>query len=217
MKKQLLLLAAALALPLISNAATLAFDSTSLETSNGADLTSGIVRFGFFSSAPTTSDISALTNSFFQVGTYTINSASFSDSLSYANTGSYLAGDGVTSRLYDGTALDNSDVSTDIAKGPIYAWVLNNATNALVTEMGIFEAAAFGFVWIDAQEPGSSDSAFSFDLTTGDGLSAVLGTASSDLNVSGHRLAAIPEPSRALLGLIGLTGVMFRRRRAAKA
>jgi hypothetical protein len=51
-------------------------------------------------------------------------------------------------------------------------------------------------------------------------MTALVGTASESIFESPHRVAtieAIPEPSRALLGLIGLTGVMFRRRRAVKA
>jgi hypothetical protein len=218
MKKQLLILAAACSLPLFSNAATLFFDSTSLETSSGSDLTSGIIRFGTF--LPGTNfnqSIADLADEFIQLGTYTIASSAFNTSLFYANNVSYSSGDLAVTRPYDNTPLDNSDVTTDIARETIYAWVLNDSNNLLVTEHGIFSAAAFGSIWTDAQEPGDSNSFITFDLTTGDGFEAAIGTASSDLGVSGHRLAAIPEPSRALLGLIGLTGVMFRRRRAAKA
>jgi hypothetical protein len=75
-------------------------------------------------------------------------------------------------------------------------------------------------LWIDDQQIPTDGSTFSFDVSSGDGMTALVGTASESIFESPHRLAtiaAIPEPSRALLGLIGLTGVMFRRRRAAKA
>jgi hypothetical protein len=220
MKSQILAIAAALCLPTLSGAATLFFDSTVLGDSNGNALTSGIVRFGvFLPGTDFTQSISELADEFIQVGTYTISSDPFFGDLTYngLNAATYSSGDGLTTLQFDTSLLNNANNAGDIAGSAIYAWVLNNASNLLVTEHGIFESEAFGTTWTDAQSPGSTDSGFSFDISSGDGFNALIGTASADIGTTRHTLAAIPEPSRALLGLIGLTGVMFRRRRAAKA
>lgn len=196
------------------------FDSSSLGNSSGSALTSGIVRFGVF--LPTTDfnqSVADLADEFIQIGTYTITSDPFSGFLNYngANAATYSSGNGLTTLQFDTSLLNNANDAGDIAGSAIYAWVLNNASNLLATEHGIFESEAFGTTWTDAQSPGNTDSGFSFDIISGDGFNALIGTASADISTTRHTLAAIPEPSRALLGLIGLTGVMFRRRRAAKA
>lgn len=203
-------------------AATLLHDNSfGIRTSGGAAVTTGVVRYGFFVSAPTGSEtVADLNNAFTEISSYSIVSGTWSGvSNTYANNTSYLSGAAV-SRNYDDTPLNNADVGTDIASSPIYAWVLNNATIGSATQQGIFSAAAFGFNWTDAQQPGSSDSNFSFDLGSADGLVAHIGTAVVDPSVGGHQLAAIgvvPEPSKAIFGLLGLSAVMFRRRRAAQA
>jgi hypothetical protein len=163
--------------------------------------------------------VSALADQFIQIATYTITSDQFFPTLTYdgTNAAEYSSGNGLTTLQYDTSLLNNANNPGDIAGSAIYAWVLNNASNLLATEHGIFESEAFGTTWTDAQSPGSTDSGFSFDISSGDGFNALIGTASADIGTTRHTLAAIPEPSRALLGLIGLTGVMFRRRRAAKA
>lgn len=223
MKTKILAIAAALCLPTLSGAATLFFDSTSLGNSSGSALTSGIVRFGvFLPGTDFNQSVADLADEFIQIGTYTITSDPFFGDLNYngANAATYSSGNGLTTLQFDTSLLNNANNLGDIAGSAIYAWVLNNASNLLATEHGIFESEAFGTTWTDAQAPGSTDSGFSFDINSGDGFNALIGTASADIATDRHRLAtieAIPEPSRALLGLIGLTGVMFRRRRAAKA
>lgn len=203
------------------HAATLVTDNSfGLQTSTSSPLTSGIVRYGFFASGTNfAGDISSLQNAFFEVSNYTISGNTWNSpasNLTYTNSGNYTAGDGVTVRAYDGTALDNSNVTTDLAGEAIYAWVLNNSSFGSVTEHGIFSAPSF-FTWTDAQAFGSTDSSFAFDLASTDGLIAHVGTASASPGTTQHSLAAVaavPEPSRAMLGFFGLAAMLFRRRRA---
>ncbi|MBE7498329.1 MAG: hypothetical protein HS117_25610 [Verrucomicrobiaceae bacterium] len=213
----LFLLLGASALP----AATLLHDNSfGLRTSGGSALSSGVVRYGYFVSAPSGAEtVTDLNNAFTEIASYNITTSTWSGATnSYANNTSYLSGAGA-SRNYDDTPLNNADVGTDIASSPIYAWVLNNATIGSATEQGIFSAAAFGFTWTDAQQPGSTDSVFSFDLGSADGMVAHIGTAVLDPSLGGHQLASvgvIPEPSKAIFGFMGLSAMLFRRRRAAK-
>lgn len=214
---------ASLSLPTISGAATLAFDYSNLADSNGALLTSGIIRFGVFQTGNFNQSVADLADDFIQIGSYNIAGDNAFTSLNYNNTAgstTYASGDGLTTLFYDLTLVDNSVNPAAIAGRQIYAWVLNDAAFGSATEHGIFTNAAY--LWIDDQQIPNDNSTFSFDVSSGDGMTALVGTASDDIfnPASPHRLAtiaAIPEPSRALLGLIGLTGVMFRRRRAAKA
>jgi len=215
--KKILLSLSFVTLALASNAATIVTDNnTGLNTSTGSALTTGVVRYGFFTSAANfaTDTLSQLNNKFFQLGSYTISSATWSSAnVTYANTGSYTAGDGTTTRAYDSTPLDNSNVNTDIAGEAVYAWVLNTASVGTATEYGVFRAPSY-FTWTDAQQFGSTDSSFSFDLGTPD-MEVLVGTGTD--GSTPHSLAAvaaIPEPSRAVLGLLGLGALFFRRRRA---
>ena len=212
---------ASLSLPTISGAATLAFDYSNLADSNGTLLTSGIIRFGVFQTNDFTQSVADLADDFVQIGSYNIVANNAFESLNYNNTTgvtTYTSGDGLSTLFYDLTPVDNSVNAAAIAGRQIYAWVLNNTVFGSATEHGIFSNA--GYLWIDDQQIPTDGSTFSFDVSSGDGMTALVGTASESIFESPHRLAtiaAIPEPSRALLGLIGLTGVMFRRRRAAKA
>jgi hypothetical protein len=220
---------ASLSLPSISGAATLAFDYSNLADSSGTLLTSGIIRFGVFQTNDFTQSISDLADDFIQIGSYNITGNNAFTSLTYANTANntdplnlvagttYTSGDTLTTLFYDLTPVDNSVDPAAIAGRQIYAWVLDNAAFGSVLEHGIFSNA--GYLWIDDQQIPADFSTFSFDVSSLDGMVAHVGTASDDIfnPASPHRLAAIPEPSRAVLGLIGLTGVMFRRRRAVKA
>jgi hypothetical protein len=215
--KKILLTLSFVTLALASNAATIVTDNANgLNTSTGTALSAGVVRYGFFTSAANfaTDTLTELNNKFFQVASYTIGSATWSGvNVTYANTGSYTAGDGTTSRAYDSTPLDNSNVTTDIAGEAVYAWVLNTASAATATEHGIFRSPSY-FTWTDAQQFGSTDSSFSFDLGTPD-MEVLVGTGTD--GSAPHSLAAvaaIPEPSRAILGLAGLGALFFRRRRA---
>jgi hypothetical protein len=217
MKKLIIASVASLWIATISNAAVvqLEFDYSGINTSTNTQLTSSaVIRFGYF--LPGTNfnqGIAALASEFFQVASAQYSVGGDFNSVNYENATSYTNG-ALVSRPYDSTPLDNSNSTADIASSPIYAWVLNNNDNLLVTEHGIFSSASYN--WTDAQQIGGTNSTFSFD-NNAPNFVAHIGTASSNFGSQPHQLAAIPEPSRALLGLIGLTGVMFRRRRAAKA
>ena len=208
--------------PLASvNAANLLIgdEAVGISTSSGSALTSGILRFGTFSSgydfAGNAGNLAALETAFTQVveiaaadfsqiptfpGFYPGGSVSFSSSSSYEGVPYDLSAGGST-----------ANVAGDIAGELIYMWVLN----AGQTEQAIFSKA--GNFWIDGDIP--ADSAFGWDVTSG--ITAHIGSVSAgpDLGggVSSHQLAtvgAIPEPSRAVLGVIGLGFVFLRRRRA---
>lgn len=218
MKKQIIASLVSLWVATVSNAAVvqLEYDYSSINSSTNAQLTSSsVIRFGYF--LPGTNfnqGIAALASEFFQIASVGYSVGGDFNSVNYDNALSYANGANTQTRLYDGTLLDNSNVTTDIASSPIYAWVLNNTNNNLVTEHGLFSSASYN--WTDAQQIGGTNSTFSFDISAPN-IVAHIGTASSNFGSQPHQLAAIPEPSRAVLGLIGLTGVMFRRRRAAKA
>jgi hypothetical protein len=218
--KQSLLLSVLLALPFASNAATLNLGwADNLALSDGTLMTSGTIELGYF--APST-DFSqsrpALYGSFFQLLSQNISASSFDTTLTYGTTGNRTTTNGLTTLPYDLStgAFNNANVAGDIAGGTIYALVYNGASFNLSTEVGVFSAFDFGWLWNDNDDLVTTTD-FNFGLDSGSGMVAHIGTASADPSTSAHRLAAIPEPSRALLGLIGLTGVMFRRRRAAKA
>lgn len=208
-----------LAVPALSNAATLYHDSAAaaITTSTGGAFTGGVARFGYF--APSTNfagSVASLESAFVQLASYTLASGTWNDTSTFAASGSH---GGIP---YDSTPLDNSAATGDLAGENIYLWVLNAATSGAATQHGIFSAPGV-FTWIDANEPGANgDSNFSLSIGTDSGLVAHIGTARTDSAVgggTGHSLAAIaavPEPSRAVLALAGFAGVMFRRRRAAK-
>ncbi len=209
-----ILLSICLALPVVSNAATLYFDSTdNIALSNGTLMTTGNIEFGYFD--PSTNFAlapAALYDQFYSMLNYSVTGSNFVSSPAYSTTGTRTKTDGSGSISYDLTG-DNSNVAGDIAGGVIYALVYNGASFELSTEIGVFSAEAFGFLWNDNQDL-AQDAFFSFGLDSVGGMVAQIGTASANPFTTPHSLAAIPEPSRALLGLIGLTGVMFRRRRA---
>jgi hypothetical protein len=147
--------------------------------------------------------------------TYNFASANFSTSEVFSTTGTRTNTAGGGSIPYDGSpgTLNTANVPGDIAGGTIYALVYNGATFASSLEIGVFSGESIGWLWTD-NEALVQVTDFYFGGSTLDGVVAHIGTASDDPFTNPHRLAAIPEPSRALLGLIGLTGVMFRRRRA---
>ena len=182
----------------VSHAAQLSYDSeNALARLDGSPLTSGIVRFGWFpSNTDFNGSLEELNNAFVQVGTHTISSSSFLTTLEYSTTNSYVSGNGQTTRPYDSSPIDNSDVPGDLAGEKIYAWVLDDSNLAQVTQHGIFETGEFGYRWVDAQQIPNNTSTFSFTVSSGDGMTALVGTATNDVFSSPHRLAsAIATPT----------------------
>mgnify|MGYP003674657769 CR=1 FL=1 len=190
----------------------------------GADgttpLTSGSVLYGTFAAgfniAANAGDFSALNAAFTQVIGY--NGASNLAPGVFNLTGlTYDAGAAFEGVQYDLSA-DTTNVANDIAGSAVYAWVLNNVDPSAATEQAIFTRT--GSTWADAQTPGDNSTSFSWATTTGAEVQAIIGTVLGGANIGGaanpHQLSAvgvIPEPSRAVLGFLGLGALFFRRRR----
>jgi hypothetical protein len=94
-------------------------------------------------------------------------------------------------------------------------WVLDNSALLSATQQGIFAST---YIWADADLLPSNDSAFDMQPAA---LTALVGQLNTGADIGAtapsHRLgtiAAVPEPSRALLMFLGLGGFFFRRRRA---
>lgn len=215
MKKTLVLLTL-LSAPLVSSAATLFHDAagTLIKNSDNSAFTGGIARFGYF--APTTNfagSVASLQTAFIELANYTLTGNTWNTSTAFTASGTYGG------LAYDGNSGSNAPFSGDIAGENMYLWVLNNSTTSSATQHGIFSAPGI-WTWTDADEPGTNggDSSFSLGIGTDTGLVANIGIAASDAGLAGgHSLAAIgaiPEPSRAFLGLLGLGALFFRRRRA---
>lgn len=207
---------AASAATLIANAS----DTGLAQATGSSAVASGALRFGYFASgydfAANANDIAALETAFIQVASYTgvISDSGFdgffNTNLSYLQSGSF---EGTPFDLSSGST---ANVANDIAGEKIYLWVLNNPVATSATQHGIFSTNA---TWTDADVFPSNNSLFSIDNGTA-GLTAHIGTLAAGPDLGGgnpsHRLAniaAVPEPSRAVLAFAGVAGVMFRRRR----
>jgi hypothetical protein len=224
MKKVFILLMAVALSNQGAKAATLFAGDTGsgLTLSNGTTaLASGAVRFGHFAAgfdfASNASDLAALQAAFTEVVAYTGAIEAFSTPGFLDQALNYTAGGTYGSLPYDSSAGAVSNVAGDIAGSTIYAWVLNNATTLSATEHAIFSTAS---VWTDADQVPVNDSSFSWQAGTA-GLTAHIGSLSTGADIGAgapsHSLAAVaavPEPSRALLGFIGFAAMLFRRRRA---
>jgi hypothetical protein len=229
MKKTLLILAALASTYATSNAATLVADnySNGLTLSDGVTaMSTGTLRFGYF----TISDAAVLANA----GNVSFLDANFVSVLDYSGainsigTDGFFANDTLGSSaiyaggstvydgvVYDGSAGATTNVVGDIAGNSIYLWALNGSLLS-ATQQGIF---ATTYTWTDSDTAGSNDS--SFDMV-GANLTAIVGGEANGADIGGgapsHTLAdigAVPEPSRALLLVGGLAGMMLRRRRRA--
>lgn len=211
------------------SAATLIADNVSsgLTRADGTTaLANGRVRFGTF--VVSNLDITANANNlayldanFREVVNYSGAISSFAtdgffDNSTLGTSANYAGG----STTYGGTTYDLSsgatnNVANDIAGSNIYMWVLNNAALASATEQAIFAST---YAWTDTDVAPSNDS--SFDMTPS-ALTALVGQVGTGADIgagaASHRLSAIgavPEPSRALLVLLGIGGLFLRRRRA---
>jgi hypothetical protein len=238
MKKTILLaLLSVLGASSASAALTFASANTSVgfTTSTGSliDAANTRVRYGHFQD-PTSifanrDDLAALEANFIEIlsftasaiqganatGEWSIASAAFNPAATY---------EGFT---YDATAGDTNtnNPSVDIAGSEIYAWVMSGLTNATTTEHAVF--AKTTQLWGDSNlvptqnmNPGftSASAVASANRIIGDnGNTFNGGITLSGNSIGSHELyaiAAIPEPSRAMLGFVGLAAMLFRRRRA---
>ncbi len=235
MKKTLFILSLLAATLSSVSAATLIADITTngLTLADGTTpLANGRIRFGTFVVSNSlisanANDLAYLNTNFREVVNYTgaigftfesVVYPGIFDATGLGSATTYAGG----STSYGGTTFDGStgntnNVAGDIAGGSIYMWVLNNAVVSNATQHGIFVNNAN--VWTDSDTTPITDSFFDLDpLNT----TALVGTLSVGADLGGgnpsHSLAtvaAIPEPSRAILGLAGLGALFFRRRRNA--
>lgn len=195
---------------------------TGLTASTGSSpVASGTVRFGIFSTGfdfASNNNFAALDANFVEVASFSgaISDSGFDGFFNYSTTYSE-SGTFESTTPYDLSPGIVSNVGGDIAGEKIYMWVLNNTTAGNATEHAIFSSNA---TWTDANVFPVNNSAMSIDAGT-PGLTAHIGSLGAGPDIGGgnpsHRLAAIgavPEPSRAMLGFIGLALVLFRRRRA---
>lgn len=224
MKKAFILILAVALTSQGAKAATLFAGDTGsgLTLSNGTTaLASGAIRFGHFASgfdfAANANDLAALQAAFTEVVAYTGSISAFGADGFFDQSLSYTAGGTYGALPYDGSASSTSNVAGDIAGSTIYAWILNNANTLSATEQAIFSTSQ---VWTDADTVPVNDSSMSWQAGTS-GLVAHIGSLSSGADIGAgapsHSLAsiaAVPEPSRAMLGFVGLAAMLFRRRRA---
>jgi len=155
------------------------------------------------------------------VGTYTGNPATLASSTTYATinasftaipSGSIAFATGGAAGYNGWAAINSSAFVNDALYGgkPLYAWISNGSNlNAVLT--------GFGNIPNNGDVPNSLDAGI--DLTGIAGLTKVLGTysaAGTNLNAPGSGVIvlnnAVPEPSAALLGALGVLGLLRRRR-----
>jgi hypothetical protein len=224
MKKTFLILSLLAAGLSSVSAATLITDNgdSGFTLADGATpLSSGRVRFGIFVVSDSlvtsnASDLAYLDTNFREVASYSGAFNGFALPGFFEQNFTYAGG----STAYGGTVYDLSSGSTgnvanDIAGSKIYMWALDNAVVANATQQAIL--VDNGNFWTDSDTIGVQDSFFSAANTT-----ALIGSLGTGVDIGAgapsHSLAtvaAIPEPSRAILGLAGLGALFFRRRRNA--
>lgn len=225
MKINLFSLLAAVALSASSApAATLFYDyvggsNGGLKTSGGSTVAAGTtLRFGWFNGTPTGS-LSAMSQTDLETAFHEVFATTTPDGTGTWNTTGSFNTNGTHNGLpYDNSVGVDNNVAGDIAGNEIYLWALNAATSGAATEQGIFSwAGTSAFTWADASALPNSDAFFSLSGNTGDGIIAHIGTLNATGAGTSHSLAAVaavPEPSRAMLGFVGIAAMLFRRRRA---
>lgn len=183
-------------------------------------LSSGIIRFGTFGTVNfVTATQAELETAFIEVltttgpFTYGGNPGLFEftgdENAPLSYTGGATVYEGVTYDLTAGIDLTNSG---DIAGSTVYAWVLNNTTPGSATQQAILSNTA---IWQDAQNFDPTTFFDTFTATRHIGtLSGTTLAGTSVPAVALANIAAVPEPSRALLGFAGIAAMLFRRRRA---
>ena len=134
------------------------------------------------------------------------------------SVGTFSAQPGVFGTL-GGPAISDAATPTSGTAGgfvgtPIFAVIANNANFALATEFIVFQTNA---TWTNEIEGvGGSVSAFTFDGTLQRGMVTTITDAPSPGPLAQFNGQAgvtfVPEPSAALLGLLGAVGLIRRRR-----
>lgn len=181
-------------------------------SNSGSALTSGGVSVGYFTGAePTDSQIQALTAGtafadlmalgFVDVRTTTITSAlpdwdnpapaSGTVQYTFGNPGTVPGGKQLYVLAFDSGSFVSGTPSTSFAGSTGWAVVKETTFTSPTTSLG----------------------SAVFNLQNATGLEVIVGGDLGDNSGKDVRLSAIPEPSRALLGMIGLVALFVRRRR----
>lgn len=223
--KKIASIALAVALAPLAQAATLnTGDTTNGLSVGGVALASGTVKFGWvdptFDFGANANDLAAIDAAFIEVFSYSglLNGFGVDGIFEPGDQGistTYNEAGTFEGRSYDLSA-DTTNVAGDIAGGQVTAWVLNDSANHLnSTHHAVFQS---GQTWTDAQTIPINDTSFSWQDADGSGAPvALIGQIAAGVDVGAanpsHVLAPVPEPSRAVLGFLGLGALFFRRRR----
>jgi hypothetical protein len=172
---------------------------------NGAPMTAGFVTMGYFPSSVTSSNIDTIPELLANLGTFTsLQTATPGQSVSFAAAG-YLAEDNVVGATITGT---NALIGRTLYAIASNASSIGSAT--LANGFSLFQVAViaddvpFDNTYV-ANPAGVTPiigtlGSYTGDLGLGEGTTTTL------------QLAAVPEPSAALLGAIGALGLLRRRR-----
>jgi len=157
--------------------------------------TTGFISIGTFASAPTNpgdGNYSSLVSSFIPFGAVQSNLIPITSATGFVNQANPL----------------------NFNNRQVYLLVGNGTTIANSTQIGLFTQTTPTFFTADITLAGSTN----FALTTGNIVSAVAGAGSVVDNATGVdnlklvSLTTVPEPSAALLGALGVLGLLRRRR-----
>lgn len=204
------------------------------DTSNGianaagtAAIGTGSLRIGTFlgSYVPSASDTQAVIQAnFVEIFGFSGSIEAVGDAGFYTLSTTYDETGTFGGLPYDGS-LTNTNVAGDIAGSKVYLWVYNSNDALLATEQLIFSSDA---LWGDSDNLDLLNNIvptnFAWDSAAA-GLTAHIGSIASvdspvypGVGITAHQtalVAAIPEPSRAMLAGLGLGVAFLRRRRRA--
>lgn len=185
--------------------------------------TPSILRWGTFTDGFSnwTADSATLEAAFTEVLTSTVSIVSegvngFFDYTGIQNLALTIPGTVEGGVAYDATSgiIDLSN-TTDIVGRNIALWVMNATTPGAATQQAILTSSE---IWQDASSPVDSNlDAATAAIQVGSLSAANLsggGTYPNNKAVQLANITAVPEPSRAMLGFIGIAAMFFRRRRA---
>lgn len=189
-----------------------------ITSNSGVNLSSGIAAVGYFGSSIVESNIATLSHSVLSSGADGFQILGSDNFLNFATNNYDVAIPGAT-----GVSVNYGEVlaGNPLVGKKIYVYVGNGATLASSTQFAIVDTGFF----IDAESGTPDSNSFFFSSVAPGGIErgsegptgAYNGTGSNlgDGLHQAHtlRLEVVPEPSVALLGGLGILGLVARRRR----